>query len=158
MATHPESLDQTQNIDLLFLVLATDCAAADSLRTTIALGELKEVVANCGVGNVRTGVTVYLGQLLEIATPLFGNTVRILQIELIKLFNIGRIPTVKVRGAPQLLHYAVWHAWSPSIRGHHLALRPLIGESFNDSAIRAKLLALTSGSVAASNPAATYPV
>ena len=129
MATHPEGLDQAQDIDLFLFMLAADSATASGLRTAVALGEMKEVIADGGMGYVRTGMAVYLGQLLEIAAPLFGNAVRILQIELIKLFNIGGIPTVEVRGTPQLLHYAVWHAWSPSIRGHHLALRPLIGKA-----------------------------
>ena len=116
VATHAIGLNQAQYTDLFLVAFAADLSAADGLRPAGVPCERQKVLTDSGVGNVRTG-PAELRQLVKVAAPFIGDTVRIVQIELVELFNIGGIPTGQVRGTPQLLHFAVWHSWSPSIRG-----------------------------------------
>jgi len=123
MATHAEGLDQTQNFDLLLLMLAADGPGGYRLGTTLVLGQQHEMFANRGMGNV--GRLAAVGrQLLEIVAPLFGHSVGIVQEELIEFFDVGSVTTGQVGTVPHPLHYAFMHARSPSVRGHHLTRRP----------------------------------
>src|SRR5690606_39712697 len=93
VATHPVGQDQTQDADLLLVTFAAYLAAAWCLRATGILSERQEVLTDSGMGNIRSSETVDLRQLVEVAAPFLGNTVGIVQIELIELFNIGGTPT-----------------------------------------------------------------
>src|SRR5690606_21519427 len=92
VAPHPIGLNQSQHADLLLVAFAAYLTAADRQGPTGILCERQKVLADSGVGNVRPG-PAGLGQLVEVAAPLFGDTVRIVQIELVQLFNVGGIPT-----------------------------------------------------------------
>src|SRR5690606_27350570 len=93
MAPHPIGLNQAQNAYLLLVTFTADLATADRLRASGVPGERQKVLTDSGVGNIRSSETVDLGQLVEVAAPFLGDTVGIVQIEFIELFNIGGIPT-----------------------------------------------------------------
>ncbi|MNN10561.1 hypothetical protein D3C81_1234880 [compost metagenome] len=122
MAAHAEGLNQTQNFDLLLLVLAAHSTGGHRLGATLILGQQDEVIADRGMRNV--GRLVAAGwQLLEVGAPLFGHSVGIVQEELVEFFDVGSVTTGQVGTVPHPLHYAFMHARSPSVRGHHLAWR-----------------------------------
>src|SRR5690606_7766646 len=113
-----ERLDQTQNLNLLLLMLAADAGGGSRLRAALILAEQDKVIANGRVRNVGGGAAV-VRQLLEVGAPLIGHSVGVVQIELVQLLDIGSVTTGKVGTVPHALHYAFLHAWSPSIREHH---------------------------------------
>ncbi len=118
VATHAVGLDQTQDFNLLLLMLAAYAPGRYRLSATLILGEQNEVIADRRVRDI--GGSAAIGrQLLEIGAPLFWHSVGIVQVELVELFHIGSVTTGKVGTVPHALHYAFLHAWSPSVRGHH---------------------------------------
>ncbi|MCY1300073.1 hypothetical protein D9M70_496310 [compost metagenome] len=92
MAAHAECLDQTQDFNLLLLVLGAHCTSGHRLGATLILGEQDEMIPDGGVRNVGSKIAVGR-QLLEVGAPLFGHSVGIVQVELIELFHICSVAT-----------------------------------------------------------------
>ena len=92
MTAHAVGLNETQDFDLLLLVLGTDRAGGNRLQATLIFSQQDEMVTDRRMRNVGGGVAVGR-QFLEIRAPLFWHSIRIVQVELIKLFHIGSIST-----------------------------------------------------------------
>ena len=92
MATHPEGLDHTQDFNLLLLMLGADRTGRQRLRATLILRQQAELVTYRRVRNIGGDAPVNR-ELLEEAAPLFRHRVRIVQIELIELFDVGSVTT-----------------------------------------------------------------
>jgi hypothetical protein len=50
------------------------------------------MIAHCGVRDVGGGIAIG-GKLLEIRAPLFWHSVRVVQVELVELFDVGSVTT-----------------------------------------------------------------
>ena len=87
-------VDHLEDADLLAVGIAGG-GGGDTGATVKALvsGNVLELFADGGVGDI-TGLTVNARQLVEIASPLFGDGVGIGQVGFKKLLNIGQIPTL----------------------------------------------------------------
>src|SRR5690606_40134294 len=92
MTAHAVSLDQTQDFNLLLLMLTTDATGGNGLGTTLILGQQDEMIANRRMRHISRGAAAD-GQLLEVAAPFLGHSVGVVQVELIKLFHIGSVTT-----------------------------------------------------------------
>lgn len=92
VAAETVSVNETKDFDLLLLVLAAHATGGNRLGTALVLGQQDEMIAHRGVRDVGGGIAIG-GKLLEIRAPLFWHSVRVVQVELVELFDVGSVTT-----------------------------------------------------------------
>ena len=92
MPTQPVRQDQAQDFDLLLLVLGAYAAGGNGRGAALVLGQEHEMITDGGMRDVGSGIAVG-GELLEVCAPLFWHSVRVVQVELVELFDVGSVPT-----------------------------------------------------------------
>ena len=112
VAAESVGADQLNNLNLLALVLEMNTAGAGRrCRAGLATAEQFEMLDYGRVGDIRCNTAIDSRQSVKKAAPLFRNSVAVVQVNLVEIFNVRGITTREVGGAKKVLQRALRHWW-----------------------------------------------